>query len=52
MGNAGCESCWEWGINCVGWDPQVATVAPWDGKDGQQVVEEEFSLDDLMGGDL
>jgi hypothetical protein len=29
----------------------VQDVAAWDGGDGQEVVEEEFSLDDIMGDD-
>ena len=30
----------------------MVEVAKWDGKDGQASVEEEFSLEDLMGGEL
>ncbi len=29
----------------------VEARAPWDGKDGEGIEEEEFSLDDLMGDD-
>jgi protein disulfide-isomerase A6 len=29
----------------------VGSVNAWDGSDGQEVVEEEFSLDDIMGDD-
>ena len=28
---------------------ELGTVQAWDGKDGQAVEEEEFSLDDIMG---
>lgn len=31
--------------------PEVATIAPWDGKDAQVQIEDEFSLEDIMGGD-
>ncbi|GBG86895.1 hypothetical protein CBR_g42178 [Chara braunii] len=31
--------------------PQVQAIGPWDGKDGELIEEEEFSLSDLMGGD-
>lgn len=31
--------------------PEIATVTPWDGGDGQILEEEEFSLEDLMGGE-
>lgn len=30
--------------------PEAATVAPWDGLDGKAEVEDEFSLEELMGG--
>jgi hypothetical protein len=30
---------------------RVATVDAWDGGDGEEVVEEEFDLADLMGDD-
>lgn len=29
----------------------VATITPWDGQDGQEPVEEEFDLSELMGDD-
>ena len=29
--------------------PAIATSEPWDGKNGKVVVEEEFSLEDVMG---
>lgn len=29
--------------------PTVVTSEPWDGKDGEEIVEDEFSLDELMG---
>jgi hypothetical protein len=28
--------------------PQLTNMDPWDGGDGVEVVEEEFSLDDIM----
>ena len=28
--------------------PEVGSIAPWDGGDGQALEEEEFSLEDLM----
>eukprot|EP00244_Chara_vulgaris_P011056 TRINITY_DN5310_c0_g1_i3.p1 TRINITY_DN5310_c0_g1~~TRINITY_DN5310_c0_g1_i3.p1 ORF type:complete len:458 (+),score=109.63 TRINITY_DN5310_c0_g1_i3:200-1573(+) len=31
--------------------PQVRAIEPWDGKDGELIEEEEFSLSDLEGGD-
>jgi len=30
---------------------EVATLEPWDGKDAAVEMEDEFSLDDIMGGD-
>jgi hypothetical protein len=30
----------------------IATVEPWDGKDGKIEEVEEFSLDDIMGDEL
>ncbi|KAF8695100.1 hypothetical protein HU200_037709 [Digitaria exilis] len=29
--------------------PTVVASEPWDGKDGEEIVEDEFSLDELMG---
>jgi len=29
--------------------PTVVRSEPWDGKDGEEIVEDEFSLDELMG---
>lgn len=29
--------------------PTVVPSEPWDGKDGEEIVEDEFSLDELMG---
>lgn len=31
--------------------PTVLTTEPWDGKDGELIEEDEFSLDELMGSD-
>jgi len=31
--------------------PTASTTEPWDGKDGELVEEDEFSLDELMGSD-
>lgn len=31
--------------------PTVSTTESWDGKDGELVEEDEFSLDELMGSD-
>lgn len=31
--------------------PTVGSTEPWDGKDGELIEEDEFSLDELMGGD-
>jgi hypothetical protein len=30
---------------------ELETTAPWDGQDAAVAVEDEFSLDDIMGGD-
>ncbi|KAI4319879.1 hypothetical protein MLD38_033425 [Melastoma candidum] len=30
--------------------PVVSTIEPWDGKDGEILEEDEFSLEELMGG--
>jgi protein disulfide-isomerase A6 len=30
--------------------PTVVQTEPWDGKDGEIIEEDEFSLDELMGG--
>ena len=30
---------------------EVATLEPWDGQDAAVEMEDEFSLDDIMGGD-
>lgn len=32
--------------------PKIDKVEPWDGKDGQVIEEDEFSLDELMKDDL
>lgn len=32
--------------------PAPKALAAWDGKDAAEAVEEEFSLDDIMGGDM
>ena len=29
--------------------PTVVPSEPWDGKDGEEIVEDEFSIDELMG---
>lgn len=29
--------------------PEIAKTEPWDGKDGQILEEDEFSLEELMG---
>ncbi|CAI7770947.1 unnamed protein product [Closterium sp. NIES-54] len=39
------------GIEPVESIPEAESREPWDGKDGQVVEEEEFSLEDLMGDD-
>eukprot|EP00475_Leptophrys_vorax_P000642 TRINITY_DN10361_c2_g1_i1.p1 TRINITY_DN10361_c2_g1~~TRINITY_DN10361_c2_g1_i1.p1 ORF type:complete len:448 (-),score=40.14 TRINITY_DN10361_c2_g1_i1:43-1386(-) len=39
------------GIEPVASIPEAQSREPWDGKDGQVVEEEEFSLEDLMGDD-
>lgn len=31
--------------------PVIASTEPWDGKDGQILEEDEFSLEELMGND-
>lgn len=33
----------------LGSAPQIVNTEPWDGKDGQIIEEDEFSLDELMG---
>lgn len=30
--------------------PSIVRTEPWDGKDGEVIEEDEFSLEDLMGG--
>lgn len=30
---------------------EVETMEPWDGQDAAVEMEDEFSLDDIMGGD-
>ncbi|CAB4304582.1 unnamed protein product [Prunus armeniaca] len=30
--------------------PNISKIEPWDGKDGQIIEEDEFSLEELMGG--
>ncbi|KAL8140479.1 hypothetical protein V2J09_006500 [Rumex salicifolius] len=32
--------------------PEIKTTEPWDGKDGQVIEEDEFSLEDLMEEDI
>lgn len=29
--------------------PEIVKTEPWDGKDGQIIEEDEFSLEELMG---
>ena len=31
--------------------PDIAKTEPWDGKDGEMIEEDEFSLEELMGED-
>lgn len=31
--------------------PEIAKTEPWDGKDGEIIEEDEFSLEELMGDD-
>lgn len=31
--------------------PEIVKTKPWDGKDGEVIEEDEFSLDELMGDD-
>lgn len=31
--------------------PQIVKTEPWDGKDGEIIEEDEFSLEELMGED-
>lgn len=31
--------------------PEIVKTKAWDGKDGQVIEEDEFSLEELMGGD-
>lgn len=31
--------------------PVIAKTEPWDGKDGEIIEEDEFSLEELMGDD-
>lgn len=31
--------------------PEIAKIEAWDGKDGQLIEEDEFSLEELMGDD-
>lgn len=33
----------------LGGSPNVVKTEPWDGKDGEIVEEDEFSLEELMG---
>ncbi|XP_027170918.1 protein disulfide isomerase-like 2-3 [Coffea eugenioides] len=35
----------------LGVTPSIAKIEPWDGKDGEIIEEDEFSLDELMGDD-
>jgi hypothetical protein len=35
-------------IPVTGSVPELASIDPWDGTDGVEVVEDEFSLDDIM----
>lgn len=35
----------------LGATPSIAKIEPWDGKDGEIIEEDEFSLDELMGDD-
>ena len=37
------------GILPVDGAPTVVQTEPWDGKDGEIIEEDEFSLDELMG---
>lgn len=32
-------------------DPEIVKTLPWDGKDGEIIEEDEFSLEELMGDD-
>lgn len=31
--------------------PSIVKIEPWDGKDGEIIEEDEFSLEELMGDD-
>jgi hypothetical protein len=31
--------------------PELSTTEPWDGQDADVALDEEMSLDDIMGGD-
>lgn len=31
--------------------PEIVKTEPWDGKDGEVIEEDEFSLEELMGGE-
>lgn len=31
--------------------PEIGKTEPWDGKDGEIIEEDEFSLEELMGDD-
>lgn len=33
----------------LGDTPAIVKTEPWDGKDGEVIEEDEFSLDELMG---
>lgn len=32
--------------------PQIVSSSPWDGREGQAIEEDEFSLEDLMNEEL
>ena len=32
--------------------PEIGKTEPWDGKDGEIIEEDEFSLEELMGEDV
>lgn len=35
----------------LGGTPTIVKTEPWDGKDGEIIEEDEFSLEELMGED-
>lgn len=35
----------------LGGTPEIVKTEPWDGKDGEIIEDDEFSLEELMGED-